>query len=99
MPIEIVGNKRAKKRNCHKEAKRILDAFDSGRYVFLDGQFYSTVRPERATNAPIGGCWPLSPATWNDSKKGAFRVRICGKEYAGGRIAWLVEYREWPEGA
>ena len=98
MPIKRVEQKRVRKRNCPDEAKRILKAFDAGLYIFHDVQFYSTVRPERATNAPIGDVWPLSAAKWNNTQKGAFRVRVCGKEYAGGRLAWLVEHREWPEG-
>ncbi len=95
MPIRAAKREDVSSRNCPEEAAKILAAFDGGEYVIQDGRLYAAKQPERVTRAPVRGLWPLGPANWT---KGAFRVRICGKEYAAGRIAWLVEHRAWPVG-
>ena len=95
MPIRAAKREDVSTRNCPKEAAKILAAFDGGEYVIQHGRLYAAKHPQRVTRAPVGDLWPLGPANWT---KGAFRVRILGKEYPAGRIAWLVEYREWPPG-
>ena len=77
-----------------EEAREILAAFKARKYLFRDGRFFTSQQPTRVTKAPAGDCWPLGTS----NKNGTFRVLILGKNYSGGRLAWLLENRQWPEG-
>ena len=90
----VAKNRSRKKAKPDREVSEVLNAFASKTYIFRDGQFYTSTQPDRVTQAPVGDRWPLGTMNSN----GTYRVRVLGKNYSGARLAWLIEYKEWPKG-